>query len=231
MQAYRCLIIDNSESSALLLKEYLTELSIIGQFTLCYTYAEAATALLSNSYDLIFLEIELNEQNGLDLLKLMPALPPVIVVSAQSQYAVDCFDLNVADFLQKPFGKTRLFRGVYRAMNISADKESIIVEQTIFLKVGRRLQRFRFDQIDYIEAYGIYSKVYFQGHFDVVNEPIMNLENRLPNLYFRRVHKSYIVNLERITSYNHTNFFIGDVKIPLGTSYRDHVPNIYQLLG
>ncbi|MEZ0538340.1 LytR/AlgR family response regulator transcription factor [Fibrella arboris] len=231
MQTYRCLIIEDSEPTALLLKQYLTDLSIFSQLTICSTYSQAITALLQHTFDLIFLDIELNAANGLELLRTAHSFPPVIVISAHPQYAVDCFDLDVADYLQKPFSQSRLLRSIQRAMSIRVDKESIVTSQVIFLKVGRRLQKFAFSQIDFIEAYGIYCKIHYQGKIDVVNEPIMVLEERLPLHYFRRVHKSFIVNLNHITSYNHNNFFIGDAKIPLGISYRDHLPTIYQLLG
>ncbi|WP_375447791.1 LytR/AlgR family response regulator transcription factor [uncultured Fibrella sp.] len=231
MQTYRCLIVDDSESAALLLKQYLTELSIFSHLTICPSHHEAISALFYETYDLIFLDIELNANSGLDLLRAGQKLPPVIVTSAYSTYAVDCYDLDIADYLQKPFSKSRLLRGVHRAIGMTVDKESIVTSQVIFLKVGRRLQKFAFCTIDYIEAYGIYCKVHYKGKVEVVNEPIMVLEERLPTHYFRRVHKSYIVNLDHITSYNHNNFFFGEAKIPIGISYRDHLPNIYQLLG
>ena len=131
----------------------------------------------------------------------------------------------------KPFGKLRLLHSVHRALGITVGKESVITNQVIFLKAGRRLQRFAFGQIDYIEAYGVYCKIHYRGKIEVVNEPIITLEERLPRHYSRCVHKSFIVNLDHITSYNHNSFFIGEAKIPVNISYRDHVPNIDQLLG
>ncbi|ARK11141.1 LytR/AlgR family response regulator transcription factor [Fibrivirga algicola] len=231
MHAFRCLIIEDSEPASRLLIEYLTELSLFSQLTPCLTLSDAITTLLRERYDLIFLDVELNSQNGLDLLSAIDDLPPVIVMSAHDKYAIPCFDLNVADYLQKPFGKLRLIRSIDRAIGISATKENVVTNEAIFLKIGRRLQKFDFTQVDYIEAYGIYSKIHFQGRCDVVNEPIMTLGNRLPKHLFRRVHKSYIVNLSHITSYNQNNFFIGEAKIPLGTSYREQLPNLYNLVG
>lgn len=215
----------------MLLKQYLIELSIFSHLTVCSSLNEAISALFYETYDLIFLDIELNTNSGLDLLRAGQKLPPVIVTSAHSTYAVDCYDLDIADYLQKPFSKSRLLRSIHRAIGMTVDKENIVTNQVIFLKVGRRLHKFAFSQIDFIEAYGVYCKIHYQGKIEVVNEPIMVLEERLPLHYFRRVHKSYIVNLDRITSYNHNNFFVGEAKIPVGVSYRDYLPNIYQLLG
>ncbi|RYF71018.1 MAG: response regulator transcription factor [Cytophagaceae bacterium] len=231
MQTYRCLLIDDSNPAEMTLKNSLTELSIFSQLTICTTYIDAINTLLCDAHDLIFLCAEFNGSKGLELISSTPKLPPVVVVSSSSQFAVECYDLNVVDYLLKPFSQARLLRSIHRAIGISVHKESITTSQVVFLKVGRRLQKFAFNQIDYIEAYGIYCKIHYQGKVDVVNEPIMVLEERLPLQHFRRVHKSFIVNLDRITSVNHNNFFVGETKIPLGISYRDHLPNIYQLLG
>ena len=231
MHAFRCLIIEDSEPASRLLTEYLTELSLFSQITTCLTLPEASSTLLQETYDLIFLDVELDNQNGLELFSAIDGLPPVIVMSAHDKYAVRCFDLNVVDYLQKPFGKLRLIRSIDRAIGVSASKENVVTNEAIFLKIGRRLQKFDFTHIDYIEAYGIYSKIHFQSRYDVVNESITTLGNRLPKHLFRRVHKSYVVNLNQITSYNQNNFFIGEAKIPLGTSYREQLPNFYNLIG
>lgn len=231
MHAYTCLIVDDSIPDALFLEQTLTDLTLFDTITVCSAYAEAfATLVRQQPYDLIFLEVELNGDNGLNLLSAVPQLPPVVVVSACDRYAVQCFDLNVADYIQKPITKERLLRSINRAINLSIDSESVLTPQEIFLKVGRRLQKFVFSEIDYIEAYGIYTKVYFRKNIAVVNEPIMALEKRLPTRFFRRVHKSYIINLDHVTAYNQNNFFIDEQKIPIGNTYRADLPNVFNAI-
>ncbi|MBO0930081.1 LytR/AlgR family response regulator transcription factor [Fibrella aquatilis] len=231
METYRCLVVEDSESTALLIKQYLTELTLYSEVSIASTYTQAARMMLHQPFDLIFLDVELNGTNSLDLLNTNRRLPPVVVMSAHNQYAVDCYDMDVADFLPKPFTKSRFLRGINRAMGIAIDKESVTVNESIFLKVGRRLNKFSFDSIDYVEAYGIYSKIHSNDKIVVVNEPIMVLEKRLPNRYFRRVHKSFIVNLNHISSYSQNTFYIDEMKIPIGISYRDDLPNIFNMLG
>jgi two-component system, LytTR family, response regulator LytT len=230
MKAYNCLIVEDSEPTALVLKNHLNELSIVNSISHCSTVAEATQLLISQSFDLIFLDVELNEDSGLELLKMIDNLPPVVVTSSHTKYAFECFDLNVADYIQKPVTKSRLLRSISRAIGVGIGKDSVVSNDAIFLKVSRRLQKFTFDNIDFIEAYGIYSKVHSQQKFEVVNDSLAVIEKRLPAHLFRRVHKSYIVNLNQITSYNQNNFFIQDTKIPIGASYRDTIPNIYDTL-
>jgi two-component system, LytTR family, response regulator LytT len=230
MKAYDCLIVEDSEPMALVLTNQLRELSIVNNISHCTTIAQATQLLISEPVDLIFLDVELNDDSGLSLLNMIDNLPPVVVVSSHTKYAFDCFDLNVADYIQKPVTKSRLLRSINRAVGIGIGKNSVVSNDAIFLKVSRRLQKFPFDSIDYIEAYGIYSKVHFQRKFEVVNDSLAVIEKRLPAQLFRRVHKSYIVNLNHITSYNQNNFFVQDTKIPIGVSYRETIPNIYDSL-
>jgi two-component system, LytTR family, response regulator LytT len=225
MNLYNCLIVEDCETNALFLKEHLVELALFESITVCPALHEASILLLQQSVNLIFLDVELQTENGLDLLTTFDKLPPVIVVSAHDHYAVDCFDLNVVDYLKKPYTQKRLLRSIKRALGLVVEKENMVLEDVIFLKIGRRLQKFAFDQIDYIEAFGLYSKVHYQKKFTIVKESISVLESRLPVKLFRRVQKSFIVNLSHVTSYNQNNFYINDQKIRISATYRDDVPS------
>ncbi|TAE20711.1 MAG: DNA-binding response regulator [Cytophagales bacterium] len=228
MKTYNCLIVEDSEASVVLLKNYLNDLALFETITVCSTLDEASLVLMQQAIDLIFLDVEIHTDNGLDLVKQHKTLPPVIVMSAHAHYAVNSYDLDVSDYMQKPFTKARLLRSLNRALNISIERESVTTEQAIFLKVRRRLKKFMFNEIDYIEALGIYAKIHSGKTFEVVNESLAVLEKRLPTKLFRRVNKSFIVNLERITSYNQNNVFIDEEKIQVGSTYRDNLPNIFR---
>jgi two-component system, LytTR family, response regulator LytT len=228
MKTYNCLIVEDTEAAVIILKNYLNELALFETVTVCSTLNEASQILMKQSIDLIFLDVEVNDENGLDLISQHKNLPPIIVVSAHNHYAVNSYDLDVSDYMQKPFTKSRLLRSLSRALNISIERESVTTEQAIFLKVRRRLKKFLFDEIDYVEALGIYSKIHFGKNFEVINESLAVLEKRLPLKLFRRVNKSYIVNLDRITSYNQNNLFVNEEKIQIGTAYRENLPNIFR---
>ncbi len=230
MQALNCLIIDDSAPDALFLQDQLNNLALFNTITTCRTFNEAYTALTQHTFSLIFLDVEVDNNSGLDLLQAIDTMPPVIVITAHDHYAVQCFDLDVADYIQKPVNRVRLLRSIQRAVGLSINEDTVLTSQEIFLKVSRRLQKFAFNEIDYIEAYGIYSKIHFGKKIEVVNEPIMTLEKQLPTRLFRRVHKSYIINMKRVTAYNQNNFFVEEAKIPIGVSYRADLPNVFNAL-
>ena len=227
MQAYDCLIVNDSLASARLFEKQLIDLALFDTITVCTTLSGAFSALTHHGYDLIFLDTGPGSEHGLDLLSASTKLPPVVVMSSCDQFAVRCYDLDVADYIQPPVERNRLLRGIHRAIGLSVKANSVVTPQEIFMKVGRRLQRFVFNEIDFIEAYGIYTKIHYRRKIEVVNEPIMALEQRLPTRFFRRVHKSYIINLTRVTAYNQTNLFVDEEVIPIGVSFRPDLPNIF----
>lgn len=196
----------------------------------CGTVEEAMTLLQQHPFSLIFLDINLPDQSGLDLLRFFPKMPSVIVTSTQANHAADSYDLNVSDYLMKPFSFSRFTRAVNRALGVQVAQNSIADGDFIFLKVGHAMQRFDYDSIDYVQAFGTYCKVYINQKVTVVNEIISQLENLLPPQKFLRIHKSYLTNLSKINSYNYRSIFIGSAKIPLGASYREKFEGFLSLL-
>ncbi|GAB3930021.1 LytR/AlgR family response regulator transcription factor [Larkinella terrae] len=230
MKYRQCLIVDDSDAAVSILVEYLSRLPFFMPPQICGTAGEAMTALQQQHFDLIFLDINLPDQTGLDLLRSFPKPLAVIVTSAHSEYAVESFDLNVVDYLLKPYSFSRLTRAINRALDIQVAQNSLTAEQFAFLKVGHSMQRFDFDAIDYIQAFGTYCKVFINQKVVVVNEIISHLENLLPAQKFLRIHKSYLINLSKINSYNYRNIFVGSTKIPLGASYREKFEGFLTLL-
>ncbi|GAB3251591.1 LytTR family DNA-binding domain-containing protein [Larkinella harenae] len=196
----------------------------------CSTAQEATVLLQQQEFNLFVLDINLPDQSGLDLIRSFPKVPPVIVTTAHTEYAVESFDMDVADYLLKPFTFTRFTKAVNRALSIQVDQNSLADDDFVFLKVGHAMQRFDYDAIDYVQAFGTYSKVYSNQKVIVVNETISHLETLLPKQQFLRIHKSYLMNLSKINSYSYRNVFIGSAKIPLGASYREKFEGFLTLL-
>ncbi|MGA0557467.1 LytR/AlgR family response regulator transcription factor [Larkinella sp. VNQ87] len=229
MKSRQCLIVDDSESSVILLQEYLSRLPFFMPPQVCGTVADAMILLQQQYFDLIFLDINLPDHIGLDLLRSFPKPLPVIVTSAHTEYAVDSFDLNVKDYLLKPFTFNRFTRALNRALGVQVTPNSLAEENFIFLKVGHSMQRFDYNTIDYIQAFGTYCKVYVAQKVIVVNEIISQLENLLPRQRFLRIHKSYLINLSKINSYTYRHAVIGVAKIPLGAAYRERFEDFLSL--
>lgn len=233
MKTINCLIIDDTSESIEQLSNQLKKL-IFANITSCTTYDEAFEILRKSSkYDIIFLDMHLQDKLGLHLVEAFPKLPPVIVISAYTHYAQESFDEDIiVDYLLKPCSDLRLLRAINRAL---VDNQywagSIADESSVFLKTGRKITKFNYEQIDYVEAYGVYSKVFSKSSLTLVNESISSVEIVLPKKQFIRIHKSYVINISKITSYDHKHFYINDLKIPMGASYKPFLAPLLRIFN
>ncbi len=228
MKQKKYLIVDDSPVDAQILCQYMESLPLLEMVGICTTVEETLTLLAIEDIDLLFLDVKLANQSGLNLLKISRSLPPVIVTSAYADHAAESYEIGkAADYILKPFTYERLLVALDRTLSIRVSPNSIIEEKYIFLKMGRQVSRFEIDAIDYIEAYGAYIKVFSDNQMFLVNERMSTISNLLPNPLFVRVHKSYIVNTSKIIGYGRTYFVILTNRIPIGESYR---PNLTSLL-
>ncbi|MDI9872254.1 LytR/AlgR family response regulator transcription factor [Flectobacillus roseus] len=226
----KCLIIEDSEIAIVTLSMQLEKLSMY-DISVARNYNQAKSCLSNDTYDLIFLDIKLHESSGLDLVSEFPKLPPVIVTSSNVEFAIDTYEINsVMDFIKKPVTEDRLIKAIDKALNRQQTSNSIVENNFVFIKTGRHVMKFDFEKLDYINAYGIYSKIYSDNKSTIVNESIATLEEALPNQIFRRVHKSYIINIKKVTGYDHKNIFINEVVIPIGFSYKKNVSEFIQFI-
>ncbi|WP_420151777.1 LytR/AlgR family response regulator transcription factor [Spirosoma sp.] len=230
MTVKQYLIIDDTESDALYLKSLLDKFPFFTLAGIAPTIESAMGILATQAIDLLFLDINLNGQLGLTLLKTGLKLPPVIITSAYPDYALESYEIGKAsDYLLKPFTLERLHIALTRALQWQTNANNIIEVDAVFLKMGRKIQRFTFQSIDYVEAYGIYSKIYADGQMYLVNERLATLTELLPTRLFIRVHKSYLIHIGKITSYDRHNIWLGQVKIPIGQSYRTRLEGLLSL--
>jgi len=231
MKNYRYLIVEDSPQAVAILQDYLGRLPFFMPAHVCSTVGEAMILINQYAFDLIFLDMELPDQSGLDLLHSFPTRMPVIVTSAHDNFAVDCYDLNVADYLRKPFSIQRFMRSINRALDVQFSLNRFAEQEGIFLKSGRNVQRFSYDNISYVEALGSYCKVYTYNKVELVNDTISNLDASLPKQWFVRIHKSFIVNVDKITSYSHRQVSIGAMQIPIGAIYRERFQGFLSMLN
>ncbi|QMW04037.1 LytR/AlgR family response regulator transcription factor [Spirosoma foliorum] len=223
------MIIDDTESDALYLKGLLSKFPFFNLVGITPTIEAAVQVITSQEIDLIFLDINLNGQLGLTLLKEGIDLPPVIITSAYPDYALESYEIGkAADYLLKPFPLDRLHLALTRAFQ-SQSQVNMDEIDAIFLKMGRRAQRFAFQAIDYVEASGIYTKVYADNQVYLINERLASLSDQLPSRMFIRVHKSYLINVNKITSYDRHTIWLGHTKIPIGRSFRPRLEGLLSL--
>ena len=230
MKVKQYLIIDDTESDALYLKSLLDKFPFFNLVGVAPTIESAIELLTSQALDLLFLDINLNGQLGLTLLKTGLKLPPVIITSAHPDYALESYEIGkTADYLLKPFTLERLHIALTRALQWQSNPNNLIEIDAVFLKMGRKVQRFTFQSIEYVEAFGIYSKIYADNKMYLVNERLASLTELLPQRLFIRVHKSYLIHIGKITSYDRHNIWVFQTKIPIGQSYRPRLEGILSL--
>jgi DNA-binding LytR/AlgR family response regulator len=228
----RCIIVDDEQYARKLLADYVSKLPEMDLVAQCRNSMEAISVLNNETIDLMFLDIQMPDLTGVDLLKSLSSKPLVIFTTAYSDYAVEGYQLDVIDYMVKPIAFDRFVQGVNKAverMKLKASAESMALtrEETshefMNLKADYKIYKVRIKEILYIEGLREYVSFYTSERRYIVLESLKNLEARLPADQFMRVHKSYIVNTLKIDSLHGNTIEIGKKEIPIGMSYTGEV--------
>ncbi len=223
MKSYSILIVEDSEHFFQELSNHLNDL-ILCKITIATNLKDSLSLIYSQNFDLIFLDIMLGTENGLDLIHATKT-SPIIITSSHPNFAIETYEFeNIKDFILKPISKGRLNKAISRCITKSETFENN--SNSVFFKVGRKMQKFNYKDLDYIMAYGIYCKVYSNENYLLVNENITYMEANLPLNLFIRIHKSFIVNLEKITSIDANHVFINEKPIPIGLTYKNKLQGL-----
>jgi len=226
----QCIVVDDEPVARDILKNHLSKIDAIEIVKLCKNGAEAFNAISLHTVDLIFLDINMPGISGLDFAKSINKDLKIIFTTAYREYAVDGFNLQAVDYLLKPISFDRLLQGVHKYLGENTPlkpvvQSSIVPEKSpfIFVRSERKMVKINFEDIVYVESLADYIKIHLAGHTVVTRETISNLEAKLPRQQFIRVHRSFIVSLEKITSYTNEFIEIGDQAIPISRSYKANV--------
>lgn len=199
----------------------------------CYDALEALEYLNKNHVDLIFLDLNMPKLKGFEFLKTLSSQPKVIVTTAYKEFALEGYELNVSDYLLKPFSFERFLKAINKAVSSTAkvqhqnSKESDTHINSIFLKSNKKFIQVEIDKILYIEAAGNYTKVITINDLITVREKISDLLLFFDSKAFIQVHKSFAVSIKHIKSIEGNRIFVSDHIIPIGKIYKT---NIIQLL-
>ncbi len=215
-----CVIIDDDPLSIKILSaliEKTTTLDLKKTFTNPITAGEY---LLEKPVDLLFLDVEMPEMTGLDFLGTLDYKPQVIIISTHEKYASKAFELEATDYLDKPINDDSRFITATQRVIKNHELKHNTSPDNIFLKVDSVLVNFNLTDIDFIEAYGDYIKVHAQNKVYTIYATLKSLENTLPPSSFVRVHRSYIVRLDKIANIDISCLKIKDVTIPISNTYK-----------
>ncbi|MFY7667052.1 LytR/AlgR family response regulator transcription factor [Flavobacterium sp.] len=226
-----CVIVDDSAIQRMVVNKHVSNslhLKLVGEFS---NAIEAKNFMSYNEVDLIFLDIEMPVINGFDLLDGLKKKPQVIFITSKPDYAVKAFDYDATDYLQKPITNARFDAAIRRALQqYSLLKDAPEEDGThIFIKSKLKKLKVFTNRIKYVEAYGDYIKVITDDETHLVLSTMKSFENDLPSERFVRVHKSFIVNIDKVEKFNSKYAEIGTIKIPLSRNKKDDLKRALSL--
>ncbi|WP_447636864.1 LytR/AlgR family response regulator transcription factor [Flavobacterium microcysteis] len=222
----KCIIVDDEPAAHYVLTNYIRqnpELELVHQ---CYNGIEAMNYIRENPVDLMFLDIDMPEITGLELLKILPAQPKTILTTAYSEFALESYDYGVIDYLLKPIYFPRFLKSIERFFSFYAEKKTMVSNLFISIKADGGLLDLDIRKILFAQSYGNYVKIFTSGKTYLASMTTNELEASLPAGQFLRVHKSYIVAIDKIEENERDVLVVNSQKIPVGITYRRELERV-----
>ena len=234
----RCLIVDDEPLAHEVILAYMADIPFLENVGQCYLATEALAFLNTQTVDLIFLDIRMPRLNGLDFIRTLQHRPLIIVTSAYEEHALESFELEVCDYLLKPFRFDRFLKAANRAQTqFNLRRQTIVTEPAlpvkassepahIYVKSDKKLVKAPLDEVFYLESLGNYVKVWGEQKFLLTPRTLSSFEAQLPADSFIRVHKSFILNKKFVHYLEGNMVYLKNGKeLPVGKSYRQLLSN------
>jgi DNA-binding LytR/AlgR family response regulator len=222
-----CLIIEDEPNAQQLLQDYISKVPYLTLKGTCFDALEALEFLGHSQADLIFLDINMPDLTGIELIHMLPKEQKVIFTTASSDHAIESYEYNAVDYLLKPITFKRFLMAVQKAFNPSSPASSQ-AEEYLFAKSDKKMIRVNLRDIVYFEALKEYVCIHTRTQKIVTYKRMKELLEKLPG-HFTRIHNSYIVNGDHITRVEGNYVLVGDKNLPIGISYRDAFAGFIQL--
>jgi DNA-binding LytR/AlgR family response regulator len=218
----KCIIVDDEPAAHYVLANYIKQNPQLELVFQAYNGIEAMDYLRGNKVDLMFLDINMPEISGMELLKIIPNHPKTILTTAYSEFALESYDYGVIDYLLKPIYFPRFLKAIERffALDIVKAEPEEVVVNSISVKIDGYLIDIELDQLLYAQSFGNYVKLHTIKRTYLASITTAELEKLLPVNNFMRVHKSYIVALDKIETADKDFVLIKKEKLPIGITYR-----------
>ncbi|MCD4729104.1 MAG: LytTR family DNA-binding domain-containing protein [Bacteroidales bacterium] len=222
----KCLIVDDEVLAQDVIEKYISTIPTLKLAGKCDNAVEAISFLHNNYVDLLFLDLNMPELSGLEMLKTLTNPPKVILTTAYSEYALESYEYGVVDYLLKPIKLERFIKSVNKV--VEQYNENTVIEdipekqhvQSIFIKEDQVTYQIDLNDILFVEAYGNYLKVHTLEKIYVARDTMHDMESKLSDEIFLRIHKSYIVSVLKIESVSGNRVFINNQEIPVGEMYK-----------
>lgn len=226
---YKCLIVDDEKLARGLIKTHLSQLDDFELVASCSSAIEASKILQEETIDLLFLDIEMPVLKGTDFFKNLIHKPKVIFTTAYRDYAVEGFELNAVDYILKPITFQRFFSAIekFRSLQTGATSSNTIPtpenkDAYLYIRKDRKQVKVYLDSILYIESLKDYVKIHVEKENHITKSSISSFEEKLDKRFIR-VHRSYIINKDKITAYTKNDIEIGKIEIPIGENFRNNL--------
>jgi len=219
-----CILVDDEKPALELLEDNVKQVPFLNLIATCRNPLQVANLLEKNAIDLIFLDIHMPSINGLELLKTIKNPPMVILVTAYEEYAIDGFNLDVVDYLVKPTPFNRFLKAVNKAHELYLSKQKRVLPENdyVFVNANYSLIKVKIQDIAFIEGLKDYVRIHLTTGKPIITRlGLKGLEERLGANKFIRIHKSYIISLDKIESIQKNQLVVAGSEIPVGNGYRD----------
>jgi DNA-binding LytR/AlgR family response regulator len=230
--AIKCLIIDDEPPAREVLKRYVEQLPMLHLSGECSNAIQAIGMLQQQDIDLLFLDIRMPQLNGIDFLRTLNAPPKIIFTTAFAEYAVEGYELDIADYLMKPIRFDRFIKAVNKAFpkqpTIDTEEkfqplEEKRTESFVYFRADRKMVKVLLNDILYIESMKDYVKVYTTHNTLITKQSLSSVETMLPEKRFIRTHRSFIVAIQHISTFTNEIIEVNKTEIPIGKLYRNAV--------
>jgi DNA-binding LytR/AlgR family response regulator len=220
-----CIIVDDNKMARTVLKQLISQVDFLNFKEECASPVDAFNYLQKETVDLVFLDVEMPGMTGIELIKNLEKRPIIILITAKTDYAVEAFELNVADYIIKPVTLSRFIAAVAKAKELFESKEQKVElnekdKEYIFVRTNAVLTKIKINDITYLQALGDYVNIFTGDKRYTVHITLKGMEEKLSAEKFYRLHRSYLVALDHIDKVEEGTVFIGKHPIPIGEQFK-----------
>ena len=228
----KCLVIDDEPLARDLMRSHIEKLENIEIVAECGDAMKALQELRNHQVDLMFMDIQMPQITGIEFLKTLKHPPKVIITTAYREYALDGFELDVVDYLLKPITFERFLKSINKYYQLTQEDikniapvagSSVAEDAFIYVKENKKVIKLHLDEILYIEGLSEYVQIYTDRRKIITKTSMTNIQKKLPDNNFMRIHKSFIVSLTKIEAFTTTSIDVPGKELPIGRSYKNSV--------
>jgi len=215
-----CIIVDDEPGARKLLEEYIEDIDFLQLVGKAENPLKANALLSSQQIDLLFLDVNMPKMSGIEFLRSLPVVPPTILTTAYTEYAIEGFELNVLDYLVKPISFERFLKACNKARDY---QQSAATAQYFFVKCDGRIEKVQYDELIYVEAMLNYIVLHTDTRKLIVHLTMKAISEQLPSRQFIKIHKSTIINADKVKSIDGNEVDLGKCKVVISQSLQESV--------